>query len=88
MTASERVRQAVASELERYAAVLDAPSAGLRSVAVVVKLTPAGEVRAVIFTPEFERERPRPDAERPRTFPGTGRQSENQPAGGTAGGRG
>jgi hypothetical protein len=56
-------------------------------VAIVVKLTPAGDVRAIIFTPEFERDRARGSQEppeRPKTFPGPAARTildENQPAG-------
>lgn len=54
LTTHDRIRTAVCAALDRHKGFLNTEDTGLRSVAIVVKLTPNGELRAIIFTPEVE----------------------------------
>lgn len=57
MTLADRIRAAVAAELDRHGALLDA-GLGLRSVRIDIKLKPSGDIRAAVVGLEFEREAP------------------------------
>ena len=54
MTTAEKVAAVVLLELQRHAPFLDDPTIIVRSLSVVVKLTPSGDPRAVIA--QFETE--------------------------------
>jgi len=58
VTTLDKIRLAVETELARHATFINDPRSGLRSVMVIVKVTPTGDPRAVIFSPETERVAP------------------------------
>lgn len=52
---SEVIRAAIVEEIARQSAALDSLES-VRAVTIIAKLRPSGTVRAVILTPEVERE--------------------------------
>jgi len=51
VTRVERIGHAILAELDRHGAFLNDPASGLRSLSVIIKFIPSGEVQTEIVPP-------------------------------------